>query len=59
MCSETKAPPLKRYIRVTACRSPLTSHRRDRENCTVFVADLPVGVTENELQDLFKDVSGS
>jgi RNA recognition motif-containing protein len=30
---------------------------RDRENCTVFVADLPVGVTEAELSDLFKDVS--
>lgn len=29
---------------------------RDRENCTVFVADLPDGVTEEELTELFKDV---
>jgi hypothetical protein len=29
---------------------------RDRENCTVFAADLPVGVTEEELTELFKDV---
>ncbi|RDB17959.1 hypothetical protein Hypma_000943 [Hypsizygus marmoreus] len=36
---EQKPPPLK----------------RDRENCTVFVADLPSGVTEEELRQLFKD----
>ena len=30
---------------------------RDRENATVFVADLPSGVTEEELSELFKDVS--
>lgn len=36
---EQKPPPLK----------------RDRENCTVFVADLPPGVTEEELGNLFKD----
>lgn len=30
---------------------------RDRENSTVFVADLPSGSTENELKELFKDVS--
>lgn len=30
---------------------------RDRENSTVFVADLPAGVTEEELVALFKDVS--
>lgn len=29
---------------------------RDRENSTVFVADLPEGVTEQDLQILFKDV---
>lgn len=29
---------------------------RDRENSTVFVAELPTGVTEDELKDLFKDV---
>ncbi|KAJ7067860.1 hypothetical protein C8F01DRAFT_1078564 [Mycena amicta] len=29
--------------------------KRDRENCTVFVADLPSGVTENDLVALFKD----
>lgn len=30
---------------------------RDRENSTVFVADLPTQVTEDELKELFKDVS--
>ena len=30
--------------------------KRDRENCTVFVADLPDSVNEGDLVDLFKDV---
>ncbi|KAI0726224.1 RNA-binding protein Prp24 [Fomitopsis betulina] len=29
--------------------------KRDRENCTVFVADLPEGTKEDELKALFKD----
>ncbi len=29
---------------------------RDRENCTVFVSDLPQGATEHELAELFRDV---
>ena len=29
---------------------------RDRENSTVFVADLPPGTTEDRLKALFKDV---
>jgi len=29
---------------------------RDRENSTVFVADLPPGTTEDKLRTLFKDV---
>jgi squamous cell carcinoma antigen recognized by T-cells 3 len=29
---------------------------RDRENSTVFVADLPHGVTDDDLKQLFKDV---
>ncbi|EJF56678.1 RNA-binding protein Prp24 [Dichomitus squalens LYAD-421 SS1] len=29
--------------------------KRDRENCTVFVAEMPAGVTEDELRTLFKD----
>lgn len=29
---------------------------RDRENSTVFVADLPVGSTQDELRALFSDV---
>ncbi|KIJ17712.1 hypothetical protein PAXINDRAFT_130029 [Paxillus involutus ATCC 200175] len=29
--------------------------QRDRENCTVFVADLPSGTTEEQLKALFKD----
>ncbi|KAK7048174.1 ATP-dependent DNA helicase PIF1 [Favolaschia claudopus] len=32
-----------------------TTLKRDRENSTVFVADLPTGVTEEELNALFKD----
>ena len=32
---------------------------RDRENCTVFVAELPAGVQEDELTALFKDVSAT
>ncbi|KAJ6512063.1 hypothetical protein C8R47DRAFT_1033985 [Mycena vitilis] len=32
-----------------------TTLKRDRENSTVFVADLPAGVTEDELAALFKD----
>ncbi|KAJ7505514.1 hypothetical protein B0H11DRAFT_2220941 [Mycena galericulata] len=32
-----------------------TTLKRDRENSTVFVADLPSGVTEEELAALFKD----
>jgi hypothetical protein len=30
---------------------------RDRENSTVFVAELPSGATTEELSGLFKDVS--
>jgi len=29
--------------------------KRDRENCTVFVADLSIGITEDDLRNLFKD----
>ncbi|KAG6332455.1 hypothetical protein ID866_6633, partial [Astraeus odoratus] len=29
--------------------------KRDRENCTVFVADLPAGTSEDQLITLFKD----
>jgi hypothetical protein len=40
---------------------PLVLHRltgdcRDRENCTVFVSDLPESATEDDLKALFKDV---
>jgi RNA recognition motif-containing protein len=35
----------------------LTFVGRDRENSTVFVADLPKGTTEEELTALFNDVS--
>jgi hypothetical protein len=34
----------------------LTDDCRDRENCTVFVSDLPEGATEDDLKALFKDV---
>ena len=33
----------------------VTVHR-DRENSTVFVTDLPHGVTDDDLKQLFKDV---
>ena len=29
---------------------------RDRENCTVFVGDLPTGTIDDDLTQLFKDV---
>ena len=35
----------------------LTSDCRDRENCTVFVSDLPESTAEDDLKALFKDVS--
>ena len=34
----------------------LTAYFRDRENCTVFVSDLPESVAEDDLKALFKDV---
>lgn len=34
----------------------LTGYPRDRENCTVFVSDLPEGATEDDLKTLFIDV---
>ena len=34
----------------------LTGDCRDRENCTVFVSDLPEGTMEDDLKALFKDV---
>jgi len=35
----------------------LTDDYRDRENCTVFVSDLPESTAEDDLKALFKDVS--
>ena len=35
----------------------LKDNCRDRENCTVFVSDLPASGTEDDLKTLFKDVS--
>ncbi|EIN12540.1 hypothetical protein PUNSTDRAFT_81810 [Punctularia strigosozonata HHB-11173 SS5] len=32
--------------------------KRDRENCTIFVADLPVNTAEGDLKALFKDCGG-
>ncbi|KAG1792920.1 uncharacterized protein HD556DRAFT_1238518 [Suillus plorans] len=37
--------------------TPPVSLKRDRENCTVFVADLPSEATEADLKALFKDAS--
>ena len=33
--------------------------KRDRENCTVFVADLPNDVIDEDIHKLFSDVSVS
>jgi hypothetical protein len=35
---------------------PVSTLIRDRENCTVFVANLPQRTAENDLTALFKDV---
>lgn len=35
----------------------LTVSFRDRENCTVFVSELPESATQDDLKALFKDVS--
>ncbi|KAF7422665.1 Splicing factor [Pleurotus ostreatus] len=47
-------PPAESHkkAKTTAPPPPL---KRDRENCTVFVSDLPDGVTEENLTTLFKD----
>ncbi|KAG2362702.1 hypothetical protein BDR07DRAFT_1484546 [Suillus spraguei] len=37
--------------------TPPVPLKRDRENCTVFVADLPSEATEADLKALFKDAS--
>ncbi|KIJ64460.1 hypothetical protein HYDPIDRAFT_111787 [Hydnomerulius pinastri MD-312] len=34
---------------------PPAALKRDRENCTVFVADLPSGASDDQLKALFKD----
>ena len=57
---EQKGPPLKRFVDFFVILHELwtekfTAHR-DRENSTVFVADLPHGVTDDDLKQLFKDV---
>jgi RNA recognition motif-containing protein len=39
-------------VRMEPPSAPL---KRDRENCTVFVADLPAGTSEEQLKALFKD----
>ncbi|KAK2465199.1 hypothetical protein APHAL10511_002553 [Amanita phalloides] len=39
----------------TKIEQPQAPLKRDRENCTVFVSDLPRGVTENDLAGLFND----
>ncbi|KAH9035591.1 hypothetical protein EDB84DRAFT_1485100 [Lactarius hengduanensis] len=36
-------------------RVELQALKRDRENCTVFVGDLPAGTTDDDLTKLFKD----
>ena len=37
----------------------LTTSFSDRENCTVFVADLPADAQESDIKTLFKDVRAS
>jgi len=57
--SEQTPVPLKRYVSSICRKQPLAEpwiDCRDRENCTIFVADLPAMVTEDDLTNLFKDV---
>ncbi|KAH7922022.1 hypothetical protein BV22DRAFT_1131760 [Leucogyrophana mollusca] len=48
-------PPPAEGSKKPRLEQPPPQLKRDRENCTVFVADLPSGVSESELKDLFKD----
>ncbi|KAG9315935.1 hypothetical protein JVU11DRAFT_3587 [Chiua virens] len=43
---------ISKKVRMESPKAPL---KRDRENCTVFVADLPSGTSEERLKTLFKD----
>jgi len=47
-------PPAENAKKARIDQKPLQL-KRDRENCTVFVADLPKGSTEEDLTSLFKD----
>ncbi|KAF9497742.1 hypothetical protein BDN71DRAFT_1504719 [Pleurotus eryngii] len=46
-------PPAESHKKAKTIPSPPL--KRDRENCTVFVSDLPDSVTEDDLTALFKD----
>jgi RNA recognition motif-containing protein len=49
------------YQALAECSTELKPEplKRDRENCTVFVAGLPTEVTDGDLFKLFKDVRTS
>ncbi|KIY44769.1 hypothetical protein FISHEDRAFT_50684 [Fistulina hepatica ATCC 64428] len=49
---ETPGPSSRKKAKLESNPPPL---KRDRENCTVFVADLPADTAEDELRRLFKD----
>lgn len=55
--TDAKPAPLKRSATCLCELLPLNLFiYRDRENCTVFVADLPGDATEDDLKTLFNDV---
>jgi RNA recognition motif-containing protein len=60
ICHRTSSSTLEKVSMVHVNRlvtnEPLVVYR-DRENSTVFVADIPNDCTEEELTNLFKDVS--
>ncbi|KAH0831905.1 hypothetical protein J3R83DRAFT_12788 [Lanmaoa asiatica] len=45
----------KKKVRFLMLIYQILDKQRDRENCTVFVADLPAGTKEEQLRTLFKD----
>jgi squamous cell carcinoma antigen recognized by T-cells 3 len=58
--TDPKAASLKRFhLLDSLCNAYANALHRDRENCTVFVANLPPNTTEDELTALFRDVSSN
>lgn len=45
------------FFGITSIEQLSNTLKRDRENCTVFVSDLPSTAGEEAIRTLFKDVS--